>query len=414
MIARSESWPERRPEGRRAGAAVALAVALFLGSFGLLHVGPFDGREIVDTPVYQRYGDAVLDTGAVPYRDFSLEYPPGALPVFILPSLAPAGDYRTAFEVVMLLCGAAAAAFVVLALAASGADPRRLYGAAVLAGIAPLALGSVVLTRFDLWPAALTAGALAAFAADRSRLGFAALGIAVAAKVYPAALLPIAFLYTARRRGGRETGAGVAVFALVLAAFLLPFAVLSPDGLASSLERQTSRPLQIESLGSALLLAAHQVGSYEPTVVSSFGSQNLVGGAPDALATLQTALQALVVVCVWLLFAVRRGTREELFAASAASVVAFVALGKVLSPQYLVWLVPLVPLVGGRRGLAASTLFLAALVLTQLWFPSRYWHLVAFEAGPTWLLVARDAVLIALAAVLAAAIRPGPEPSRSG
>ena len=55
---------------------------------------------------------------------------------------------------------------------------------------------------------------------------------------------------------------------------------------------------------------------------------------------------------------------------SAAAVVAFVALGKVLSPQFLIWLAPLVPLVAGRRGLRASVLLVVALVLTQLWFPS--------------------------------------------
>lgn len=412
MIARSESWSEHRLEGRHAGAAVALGVALLLTSFGLLHVGPFAGYEIIDTPLYQRYGDAVL-RGEVPYRDFSLEYPPGALPAFVVPSLAPAVHYRTAFEILMLLCGVAAVVLVVGTLFSAGASPARLCAAAALAGIAPLALGSVVLTRFDLWPAALTIGVLAAFARDRDRLGFGVLAVAVAAKVYPAVLLPLALVYTGRRRGGRETLIGLAVFGLVLGAILLPFAILAPDGLGHSLERQTSRPLQIESLGSALLLMAHQVGSYEPTVVSSFGSQNLVGSAPDALATLQTALQVLAVVCVWVLFAARRGWRDELLTASAAAVAAFVAFGKVLSPQYLIWLIPLVPLAAGRRGIAAAALFLAALVLTQLWFPSRYWHLVAFEAGPTWLALARDAVLIGLLAVLAAAIPQERARSRS-
>jgi hypothetical protein len=150
-----------------------------------------------------------------------------------------------------------------------------------------------------------------------------------------------------------------------------------------------------------------------PSVVSSFGSQNLVGAAPDALAALLAALQALAVVAVWLVFVTRRGSRAELGAAAAAAVAAFVAFGKVLSPQFLIWLIPLVPLAAGRRGLAASGLFLVALVLTQLWFPSQYWELVALEAAPTWLLLARDVVLVALAATLLAATAREPERSRS-
>ena len=81
--------------------------------------------------------------------------------------------------------------------------------------------------------------------------------------------------------------------------------------------------------------------------------------------------------------------------------VAFVALGKVLSPQFLLWLVPLVPLVRGRRGLAASALLAVALVLTQAWFPRQYWdYATGLDRGVAGLVVARDLVLLALLAVL--------------
>ena len=96
---------------------------------------------------------------------------------------------------------------------------------------------------------------------------------------------------------------------------------------------------------------------------------------------------------------------SRLLLASAAALVAFVALGKVLSPQFLIWLIPVIPLVVGRRGLAAATLLAAALVLTQLWFPYRYWDLaLQFEALESWLVLVRDLVLVALFVWLAWAL----------
>jgi hypothetical protein len=408
VIARLERWsgrPARRELGRDAALAAAVGVALFLGTFALLHIHALGAFQIIDTPVYQRYGEAVTG-GAVPYRDFGLEYPPGALPVFILPALAPSEDYRTLFELLMALCGALAVLLVVATLAAVGASTRRLVGAAVFAGLAPLALGTVILTRYDLWPAFLTVAAVAAIVSGRDRLGAGVLAVAVAAKVYPFVLLPLALVWAARRKGWPEAVVCGGVFVLVLGAILLPFAILSPDGLAVALERQTGRPLQVESLGASFLFAAHQLGWYEPTVVSSYGSQNLLGSAPDALATAQTVVQALAIVGAWLLYAaLRRSGPEQLLAAGAAVAASFVAFGKVLSPQYLIWLVPLVPLVAGGFGLAASGLLLAAMILTHLWFPSRYWDFVFLEGGPAWLVLARDLVLVALAALLWVAIR---------
>src|SRR5438093_11789559 len=80
-----------RPASERSVIAAAFAaIALFVGSWTLLHVGFYKHKQLIDTPVYQRYGNAIAD-GKVPYRDFELEYPPGALPVFALPGLAQPG-----------------------------------------------------------------------------------------------------------------------------------------------------------------------------------------------------------------------------------------------------------------------------------------------------------------------------------
>jgi hypothetical protein len=402
MTGRSEAHPTASALGPSAVLVAALAAAVFLSSWGLLHRGFYAREQIVDTPVYERYGRA-MDEGRIPYRDFTLEYPPGALPVFALPALGGA-DFDTfvsRFEGSMAVCGLALLAFVWLALVALRADLRRLAAALGFVAVAPLALGSVVLSRFDLWPAALTAAALAALLAGRARLGHGVLGVAVAVKLYPAVLAPLALAYVWRSRGRREALVCGAVLVGLAALVFAPFVLVAPEGVWDSVTRQTSRPLQIESLGSALLLGAHHAFGLDITMRSSHGSQNLEGTLPDVLAVAQTALQALVIVAVWVAFARGPADRERLVVAAAAVLCAFLALGKVLSPQFLIWLIPLVPLVRGRRGLAASGLLAIAMVLTQLWFPYRYWDLaLSFDEAVSWLVLLRDLVLLALLASL--------------
>src|SRR5207244_13256466 len=112
--------------------------------------------------------------------------------------------------------------------------------------------------------------------------------------------------------------------------------------------RQIPRPVQIGSLGAGFLLVAHQLFGVSLHVVTA-SSQNLAGSAADALAALSSTLQLTALVAVWVEFGRGRQDADRLVRASAAAAVAFVAFGKVFSPQYMIWLVPLVPLVRGRR-----------------------------------------------------------------
>jgi len=405
VIARAESWS--RP-AKAAWPLVAVAgVCLFLASWWVLHQGFYARDQIVDLPVYENYGEA-MTRGDVPYRDFAVEYPPAALPVFVLPAIGD-GDsdtYRRRFEGLTAGFGAVLVVCVALALAALGAGLGRLAAGVVFVAAAPLLLGSVVLSRFDLWPAMLVAGALAAVVSGRVGVGSGLLGLGVAAKLWPGVLVPLVVVYVWKTRGRREALLCLALLAGVAFACFLPFLVLAPGDVLNSISRQARRPLQVESLGSALLLAGHHTFGLDLTMKSSSGSQNLQGGLPDAIAVVQGLVQVAVLITLWVSFARGPATRGRLVRYSAATAVAFIALGKVLSPQFLIWLLPLVPLVRGRRGLVASVLLAAALVLTQLWFPYRYWDLaLTFDEAASWLVLARDVVLIALLVVLV-------EPSR--
>jgi hypothetical protein len=377
-----------------AGGLVFFATCL-LPRYGL-------GARALDTSLFRLWSDRML-AGNVPYRDFSLEYPPGALPAFVIPGLLP-GDYGFWFKAFQALCGAAAAGAVAYASETLGLRGSRLRLAVGFAALAPLALGPLVLIRFDLWPTALALVGLAAILRGRHGLGFGALALGTAAKLFPFVLVPLGLLYVLRHEGRSAARRALLWFVAVLAVVVLPFALLGPGGLRFSVAQQSGRALQIESVGSALLLAAHELGAYSPYAAFASGSWNLTGGLPHAVGLIQTLVQLLAVFAVWIAFARSRRTPTQLALAAAAAVVAFAVLGRVLSPQYLLWLVPVVALLAPRLR-AATALLVAAMLVTRAIYPARYDALVAFEATPIWLLVARDALLLTLAAQIGIASR---------
>ena len=187
----------------------------------------------------------------------------------------------------------------------------------------------------------------------------------------------------------------------MVAVWFLPWAVIAPHGLAWSFHDQGTRPLQIESAGASLWLAAHQLIGLHLKTFFSHGSDNLYGHPPTTAASIMTIVQWVAIVGVWVTYALGRATRERLLLASAATVCAFLFLGRVLSPQYLIWLVPLVMIAPGRRGFAAVGLLALAMILTQIWFPQHFLELKEFQPLQSWAVVARNTVLLVLLGTLA-------------
>jgi uncharacterized membrane protein len=326
-----------------------------------------------------------------------MEYPPGALAVFLPPRLF--GDsYIGAFKVLMALCGAATLVLAVLLLARLGASRAHVIAASALLALSPVALGPISLNTYDGFPALLTVAALAALVWGWDLLALGLLGFAFAAKVYPVVLLPVALVFVWRTRGSRRAVAGVSVFAAVAAAVVVPFLVVAPHGLGESFRAQAGRALQLESLGAQTLVAADQLGAYSATVVHRTEhavSYDLAGDLPDALATVGSVLQALAVLGVSVLYARGRGGAGRLGLAFAAAVAGFIAFSRFVSPQYLVWLVPLVVLLFRPF---VWLLVAAALVLAQTWF-FHYPGLTELS-DRNWLVLIRDVLLVAVFVVL--------------
>lgn len=357
--------------------AFALGCVVLVAACSLPNVGLWDPEGKADTGLYSLYGGRIAE-GGLPYRSgFSMEFPPGAIPPLAAPAL-PGSHYVTWFKVFELLCAVAAIGALVYA------RPRHPYRAVVVAGVAPAALGPIALNSFDLWPAALAAWAVALTVRGHARWGLALLGAATAAKLYPALLAPALLAQVPRRERARTAAIGAAV----VVGIFLPFAALAPGGVKASLQQQATRGLQVESLGGSLLGVAHRLGAAFHVVVSHAPfSFDIGGGVATAVGAFSMLVLLAAVLVAW-----RRA--DGAFAAVAATAVAFVAFSKVLSPQYLLFLVPLVPLVDS---LAVSALLLVALGLTQVWarFPEPFLDTVHL-GGRIWVVLVRNLVLVAL------------------
>ncbi len=367
-----------------------------------LQIGVYADAVITDIPVYRRTSEASA-AGNVPYADFSLEYPPLAGGLFWLAGALP-GPYGVTFSILMMLCLCATVVGVVFLARAIGLDGRRQTVAAALVAVSPLLIGNLVETRFDMALAALLTWTLWAAATERWRLAWGLLAAATLLKLVPLVLIPVMMLWQAHRDTARRAWTGAIGALAAVALVLAPFVIMSPSGTWDIARYHLDRPLQVESLGSAYLLGLHALADVPVTIESSYGSQGLEGTGPAVIAALMTAVLIVLVIAVawtfWLgLHRSRHPGDARLFvAAAAATLVAMLVCGKVLSPQFIVWLLPVGFLVAGRFGPAAAAVTAAAMLLTFSYFPHRYWDLVAMQEGPIALLVLRDTALIALLA----------------
>ncbi len=372
----------------------------------LIDAGVWGRVAFTDTPVYFDFVSKLL-AGKVPYRDFAVGYPPFAWPAFLAPAVLPAAlrdaaTYADMFAVWMAVVGTALAMLAARTSEALGHSRRRTLLVATAVGAAPALLGTIAPTHFDLWPSTLLCAALLLHVIGRRRSSAAVLGLAAAAKVYPAVLVPL-LAFDVLRGGGRRA---LVVWAIVLVGGAVvpcvPFALWAPRGVLDPLLAQLARPLQVESLGAAIMLAAHWTAGLPVAMASSFGSQNLVGELADVI---KQDLHGLAVVgllwtCAW--YARGGGGTGRLARAVALALAITVATDSTLSPQYMLWLVPAAFLVPGRRGIVALAVVVAAFGLTSTYFPTGYFELVRLQSvRPVWILLARDCALVALVGVLA-------------
>ena len=329
-----------------------------------------------------------LAQGHIPGYDTSWQYPPGAALVFLLPRLMPLGGYQDSFVALALI--ADLLTFVALArLSASGGS--RLGVWAWVVGI-PF-LGLVVYGRYDLFVTFVAVAALAA-TVRRPVVAGALMSVGALLKVWPVLLL-------LSGKPSRRLTRPLLGFSVATLVGGLGLSLAFTDTWHGFSSNQANRGLQIESVLATPMQAA-RLWWDGYTVYSGSGALEIGGPFVRTAIRLSPVLTVIGLGLVggwWLLRGRRLAWRPAIgFDLVLAAVLIAVVASRVLSPQYMIWLVGLAAACLTQRDTRQRVpvaLVIVSAALTGFLFP---WHYagVMFIPDPLGItvLVVRNTMLV--------------------
>jgi glycosyl transferase family 87 len=346
-----------------------------------------------------------IKRGEHPYRDQRIEYPPLSIPVLVAPIYVgdSTQDFVDGFEWEML---AFDVGIVVLISFGLPGDLRQVgsalgvytVGVVVLSGVvldpsmidtAPLAL-----SRFDLVPALLVLAAV--FARDRARSATwsVLLSLGTAVKAFPLLLSP------ALLRGERHLWRVLVAAAIPLAVCAVAVLAIG-DQFGSAISYHTDRALQVEALAASPFEVAHLLGSHAAPVGGHGGYELAapgVGFARWLSVALGAACYLLVVWAGW-------GSRASNLRLVTGLLAILVVFSPVLSPQFLLWILPLSACAFGLG--AENAVLLLAIVLTQVALQHYDKAIGEFGSAFVWPVTVRNLALLVFTWMVCAQIVRG-------
>jgi uncharacterized membrane protein len=328
-----------------AGSVTALVIAALAGSSlgflskaacraGAWNVGVEQYQAHCYTDIYPLYFGEGLWHGQIPYLNHQVEYPVligaamQAAAWVVRPISDPYLRGREFFDVTT--AGLALCAIAGVLATAYLAGPSRRWTALLVALSPGLILASFI--NWDMIAMSLTALAMAAWAAKRGVLAGVLFGLAVATKFYPIVLIGALFLLCLRAGRLRSFGVTVAAAAVAWLVVNLPIAVAAFAGWSRFYRLNSTRGADWGSIWYF----------FETEHWPVLGSLGL--GALNLVSLLLFAV-ACVLIAALTLAAPRRPRLPQVFFLILAS---FLLVNKVWSPQYVIWLVPLVVLARPR------------------------------------------------------------------
>lgn len=355
---------------------------------------------ISDINLYQEYAKQVIEGGRWPYLHFHFEYPPLAFPFIMIPGfalkllgLAGTEAFRAVFGLLLLPLDY---------LVFRGLRSRQPFaGAGFTYVLLTAAMGLLIFDRYDLAVGFVLALPFLGKRDVVSDLRFGlAYGLGGALKLVPLTVAPVPLLGWSGW-GRRETWLRFLKYSLWVALPITLSCALAywlGSGKISFLSHHTGRGVQVESVVGSLVIAAEAFfGLARAGIATNFGGQHLGAGEGPVLVSRILFYGSLLLSYLGLWFQRRR---YGALAGTWLVISGFVTFGYVLSPQFLLWLIPLGLLAAGevgagRRRVAWLALLTAAVALTGVHFRF-YWSYVNMNNLSVAAVLARNLALVAL------------------
>jgi hypothetical protein len=386
--------PERRRRLQQPRSLLIGFLTLHWIFFFALLTTILSGRVLGDLPLYRIWAELGLNHHV--WQGISVEwvYPIGALLPITLAGLAGPLLYQLLwFLMTALLNGLAVVALT------SGGRRRSGYKAAWVWLLLSFILSPVGLLRLEGLTAPLVIAGLV-FLATRPALAGVLLSVATWIKVWPAAVL-LAVVAVSRRRitvvlAGAVVTAAVTAFVWLMGGlkFLTGFVTMQSD-----------RALQLEAPVTTPWVWLAAVGNQRTVIYQNLAisTREVSGPGTAVVAAIMTPVMfaALLGILVLLVLALRR-TRDAsalLLIGALALVSAFVVFNKVGSPQYMLWIAPIVAVGVAQdwwRWRVPAYLTVAIALLTTLVFPIFYVPLIDGDPFAVLLLTGRNLLLLVL------------------
>ncbi|MFT4043172.1 MAG: glycosyltransferase 87 family protein [Gordonia sp. (in: high G+C Gram-positive bacteria)] len=259
-------------------------------------------------------------------------------------------------------------------------DRTRIW-AAWLAALSPLVVVHAF-TNFDAIAVALVALAILAWSREKPWLAGMFIGLGIASKWYPVLLLVVLFVLClrARRMGDFAVTAAAAVLSWVVVN--APIAILYPRGWVEFFRYNIDRNADSDT---PFRIVADAMGVQWSVPILNVVSLTLLAAVLGGVGYL----------------ALRAPTRPRLAQLAFLAVAGFLVVGKVWSPQYSLWLVPLAVLAIANSRLLLAWMAVDALVwiprMTLFLDPDRRW---LPEGWFIFAVILRGIVVIALCVVV--------------